>query len=85
MDYYRILTDAVNIKDAFIINIGIEFEISVLSNFNSNEVLLNCINSVRNYFNIDKWQINQPIIQSEILNLIANVNGVQSVIGVSSK
>jgi len=83
LGHYRILTDAVNIKDAFIINIGIEFEISVLSNFNSNEVLLNCINSVRNYFNVDKWQINQPIIKSEILNLIANITGVQSVVGVS--
>ena len=30
LDYYRILTDAVNIKDAFIINIGLDFEISVL-------------------------------------------------------
>jgi hypothetical protein len=81
LGYYRILTDAVNIKDAFIINIGIDFEISVLSNFNSNEVLLNCIDSVRDYFNVDKWQINQPIVKSEVLNLIANVNGVQSVVG----
>ncbi len=38
LDYYRILTDAVNIKDAFIINIGINFEISVLPNYNTNAV-----------------------------------------------
>ena len=83
LDYYRLLTDAVNIKDAFIINIGLEFEITVKSNSNSNEVLLKCINSIRNYFNIDKWQINQPIIKSEILNLIANTKGVQSVLGIT--
>jgi hypothetical protein len=82
LNYYRMLTDAINIKDAFIINIGIDFEISVLSNYNSNEVLLKCINSLRDHFNVDKWQINQPIIKSDITNLIANVKGVQSVVGV---
>jgi len=83
LDYYRILTDAVNIKDAFIINIGIEFEITAKANYNSNEVLLKCINSVRDYFDVDKWQINQPIVKSEILNLIANITGVQSVVGIT--
>lgn len=83
LDYYRILTDAVNIKDAFIINVGIQFEISVLSNYNSNEVLLKCINALREYFNIDRWQINQPIIKSDITNVIANIKGVQSVINVN--
>jgi len=82
LGYYRMLTDAINIKDAFIINIGVEFEISVLSNYNSNEILLKCINELKIYFNIDRWQINQPIIKSEIVNLLGNVKGVQSVINV---
>jgi len=82
LNHYRMLTDAINIKDAFIINIGIDFEISVLSNYNSNEVLLKCISALRDYFDVDRWQINQPIIKSDITNLIANINGVQSVIGV---
>lgn len=82
LDYYRMLTDAINIKDAFIINIAIQFEISVLTNYNSNEVLLNCVNELRTYFDIDRWQINQPIIKSEVQNLIGNVPGVQSVVNV---
>ena len=83
LDYYRILTDAINIKDAFIINIGIDFEISVLPNYNSNEVLLNCIDKLKDFFSIDKWQINQPILKSDVTTLLANVKGVQSVVGVS--
>jgi hypothetical protein len=83
LDYYRIMTDAVNIKDAFIINIGIDFEISVLPNYNSNEVLLKCINVLKDFFNIDKWQINQPIIKSDVLNILGNVKGIQNVVGVS--
>jgi len=82
LDQYRMLTDAINIKDAFIINIGIDFEISVLSNYNSNETLLKCVNAVRNMFDIDRWQINQPVIKSDITTTLANVKGVQSVVGV---
>lgn len=82
LNYYRMLTDAINIKDAFIINIGLQFEISVMSNYNSNEVLLKCIESIKTYFNVDRWQINQPIIKSDVTNLLGNVKGVQSVINV---
>ena len=85
LNFYRMLTDAINIKDAFIINIGIDFEISVLTNYNSNEVLLNCINKVREYFDIDRWQVNQPIIKSEITNLLGNVRGVQNIVAVQLK
>ena len=81
LNFYRILTDAVNIKDAFIINIGVDFEISVLPNYNSNEVLLRCVNELKSLFNVDKWQINQPIIKSDISTALANVKGVQSVVG----
>ena len=83
LGYYRMLTDAVNIKDAFIINIGVDFKITVLPNYNSNEVLLKCISDIKDYFNIDKWQINQPILKYDINNIIANVKGVQSVIGIA--
>jgi len=81
LNYYRILTDAVNIKDAFIINLGIDFEISVLPNYNSNEVLLKCIDALKSMFNVDRWQINQPIIKSDITTTLANTKGVQTVVG----
>jgi len=73
------LTDAINIKDAFIINFSLDFEITTYKNYNNNEVILECISELKDYFNIDKWQINQPIIISEISNLIAGINGVQTV------
>ena len=82
LDYYRMLTDAINILDAFIINIGIEFEITVSSNYNSNEVLLTCIDDLKSYFEIDKWQINQPIVKTDIINLIGKVSGVNSIVDV---
>jgi hypothetical protein len=79
LEQHRMLTDAINIKDAFFINIGIEFEIIVFKNFQNQEVLRKCILEIKKYFNIDRWQINQPIIISEIYNTIGAVEGVQSV------
>ena len=79
LEQYRMLTDAINIKNGFIINFEVEFEITSFKNYNNQEVLLQCIAELKEYFNIDKWQINQPIIISEIENLIAGVRGVQTV------
>ena len=80
ISYYRMLTDAVNIKDAHIVNIGIDFEITVLPEYNSNEVLLKCISALKDYFNIDNWRINEPIQLSKVYVLLDKVDGVQSVI-----
>jgi hypothetical protein len=78
LEQFRMLTDAINIKDAFVINFQIEFQITVFKNYNNEEVLLNCITELQSYFNIDKWQINQPISISEVQNLIGGVRGVQT-------
>ena len=79
LEQYRMLTDAINIKNAFVINFGLDFEITVFKNYNNNEIILNCVAELQDYFDIDKWQINQPIIKSEIENLLSSVAGVQSV------
>ncbi len=79
LEQYRMLTDAINIKDAFIINFSIEFEITVYKNYNNDDVLLNAIAELKDYFNINKWQINQPIIVSDVKNTIGAVRGVQTV------
>jgi len=79
---YKILSDGINIKDAYYINVGVNFDIIVLPAYNSREVLNQALSSVKDYFNIDKWQINQPIILSDIYNLLNAVQGVQSVVKV---
>ena len=79
ISYYRMLTDAVNIKDAFIVNIAIQFDIIVLPSANSNETLLRCIAALKDYFNIDNWSINQPITLSQIYVLLDGIQGVQTV------
>tara|TARA_R100000030_G_scaffold15447_2_gene10215 strand:+ start:2131 stop:4071 length:1941 start_codon:yes stop_codon:yes gene_type:complete len=80
ISYHRLLTDAVNIKDAHIVNIGVTFEIIVLPEYNSNEVLLRAIDRMKDYFNIDNWRINEPINLSKIYVELDKVDGVQTVV-----
>jgi hypothetical protein len=82
LNQYRMVTDAINIKDAFYINIGVNFDITVLSGYNNQDIITNCIVALQNYFNIEKWQINQPIIISDIYSTLLTVKGVQSVVKV---
>lgn len=79
MSYYMPVTDALNIKDAFVINVGINYDILVKPNYNSRDVLLACNVVVQDFFEISKWNINQPINISTIYSLLDNITGVQTV------
>ena len=79
LDQYRVLTDEINILDAFVVNIAVEFDILVFKNYIMRDVLARCIDTIDTYFNIDYWQIQQPIIINDLILQIAAVEGVQSV------
>ena len=79
LSQYRIIGDNIEIRDAFIINIGLNFEIIVLPEYNNNEVLLSCITALQNYFKIDNWQLNQPIMLRDLYIMLDKIKGVQTV------
>ena len=79
LEQYRVLTDDVKILDAFVVNIGIEFNIVVYRNYNMNDVTARCIDAISQFFDITKWQINQPIIMNDLRLTIGSVEGVQTV------
>ena len=80
LSQYRLMTDAINIRDGYMINIGVKFAIISQRGFNKNEVLFNCVETIKNHFNINKWQFNQPIVTSDIAYKISLVDGVASVV-----
>mgnify|MGYP003626886515 CR=1 FL=1 len=79
LSQYRMIGDSIEIKDAFIINIGIEFEIIVLPEFNNNSVLTSCIQLIRSIFELDKISINDPIYLKNLFIRLDNILGVQTV------
>jgi hypothetical protein len=80
LSQYRLMTDAINIRDGYMINIGIKFAIITQRGHNKNEVLFNCVEEVKKHFDIEKWQFNQPIVLSDIAYKISLVDGVASVV-----
>ena len=79
LSQYMILTDAVTIKDAFVVNIGVKFDILTRPNYNGRDVLLNCTNRLKEFFNISNWAINEPINLAELSTVLDRVKGVQTV------
>jgi len=79
---YKMLTDNVNIIDGYVVNIGVEFTITVYKGYNKKEVLRNAIDMVKSFFDIDSWNFSQPVNISQLQLEIAKVDGVQSVVDI---
>ena len=80
---YRMLTDTILLKPAYIINIQVGFDIILRPDYTAREVLATCLTLLKDYFNRERWQINEPIIMSQIYTLLDTVAGVQTVQKVS--
>tara|TARA_R110002074_G_scaffold71920_1_gene165938 strand:- start:305 stop:2215 length:1911 start_codon:yes stop_codon:yes gene_type:complete len=83
INQYRMIGDTINIKDAFIINICINYEIITLPDFNNSNVLTACNVALQNIFNINSFQINQPILLRDISTTLDGIQGVQTVTNIS--
>ncbi len=79
LEQYRMLTDTIILKPAYIINIQVNFDIIIRPNYTSRDVIANCLALMKAYFTREKWQINQPIILSEVYTLLDQIAGVQTV------
>ena len=74
------VTDAVNIKNAFVINVGVKFNLLTKVGYNKEDVILRAIQKVREFFQIDKWQIGQPIVLADLAYQISLTEGVSAVV-----
>lgn len=75
----RLVSDAVDILDARVVNLKLEFEIVADPLFNRNIIIQNVITKLRGFLHIKNFQIDQPINLSDINNVIFNNPGVISV------
>ena len=76
---YRLMTDAINIKSAYIVNIGCNFDVVINPNYSGQDVIARCLIEVQDYFNIGNYQINQPMNISNLYSIIDKIEGVQTV------
>jgi len=76
---YRMMTDAINLKGAYIVNIKVNFDITIRPNYVGQDVLARCITALKDFFSISNWEINEPIILNDIYVLLDRIEGVQTV------
>ena len=79
LSQYMMITDALDIKDAFVVNVEVKYEILTLPNFASREVLSRCTEALKDYFKTAKRNINQPINLAELFTTLDKIKGVQTV------
>lgn len=82
LNNYKMINDTIDILDAKILNIGIEFQIIAEIENNRFETLSRSKRALENLFAI-KPEIGQPIIVSDIIKTLKNVNGVLDVVSVN--
>ena len=85
LSQFRLMTDAINIKNAFVVNFGVDFEIIPKRNYNGSEVVVKCIDKLKDLLSADNMHINAPIVISDLYTNLDNVEGVQTVSDVTVK
>jgi hypothetical protein len=80
VNQFRLVSDAIDVLDAPVINVGINYTVSIEKNYNYNQVLRQINTEITRYMDIKNFQIDQPINKTDLLNLIVNVEGVLSML-----
>lgn len=76
---YRMISDAFEIMDVRVLDLQVKFEVFIDPVLTKELVLMACIDALKKYFNIKNWQIDQPIIISDVWALLKTVKGVLAV------
>jgi len=76
---YRMISDAIDVLDARIINITLNFDVLIDPTLNKSTVLQNVLTKLQTTFNIKNFNIDQPIVISDINNVIFSVQGILSI------
>ena len=79
---YRMINDFVEINDGKFVNLEVEVDLFVDKTYNSSEVKLNSILKIKEYFDIDTWQMNQHIYVSQLTDILREIPGVINVVDV---
>ncbi len=76
---FRIVSDAIDILDASIINIGVNYTVTIRQDAIP-AVVTSAVNKrLESYFNVENFQIDQPIKMGEVENLILNTADVEAI------
>tara|TARA_R110000751_G_scaffold95266_3_gene186110 strand:- start:362 stop:2158 length:1797 start_codon:yes stop_codon:yes gene_type:complete len=74
----KMINDTIDILDAYVVNLGIEFEIIHDLDYNKYDVLTECVKTLASKFN-DPLMIGEPLYITDVYNYVNDVIGVVDV------
>ena len=77
---YRMLNDYVEVSNGRVFNLGFEVDLFVDKQFSQSEIISQAINTITDYFDINKWDMGDSIYLAQLIEQINNVAGVLNVI-----
>jgi hypothetical protein len=77
---YRMINDFIEINSARVINLMFEVDLFTDKTYNSNEIKLTALQEIRDYFNVDNWDMGQHIYISQLTDTLREIPGVINVI-----
>ena len=79
---FRMINDFVEINDAKVVNVQIEADLYVDKSYNINEVKANAIQVIKDFMDVDNWEMNENIYISQITDQLREVPGVINVVDI---
>lgn len=76
---FRSLNDFVEINDGKVINLQIEADVLIDKTFNANEVKVSGLNALKDFFDINKQQMNQHLYVANIVKILEETKGILNV------
>lgn len=78
LNEFRLVSESIQIKDAKIVNFGVEFTIRVIPNANKVTTLQGVMSNLSTLFDVSRFQVGEPLIESSVIFSILNTPGVQA-------
>ena len=83
LNEFRLITDAIDIVDAPIVNLRVSYNVVLYSTAVKNTTLQTINQALKEYFDVKNFQIDQSILLSDITNILINADGVMSVTNIT--
>lgn len=80
MSNYRMINDFVEVENGRIVNLAFEVDLFVDKQFPQSQIISQAISEVRNYMDVNKFEMGQDVFMSQLIENLNNVGGVLNVV-----
>ena len=83
LDQNRLISDSIDFLDASVVDFSISYNVECDDISNKSLVIQRANSSLKNYLSVQNFQIGQPLILTDLKNIIINTDGVVSLVDFS--